>query len=518
MNNLKILLKNNINLMLGKLQGKRKRKSTYTAIFLLVLGIIGIYGLYFFQSWSLFYNLIGMGFGKLCVFHGIVTTITVLFAIAIMRVTGKTKGNDTDFLLSLPIKKRDIIISKISSQYIFDLFFSFALLSPFIILYEIYSPFSVSIIIFSLITIILLPFLSVGISQIMEYIVVRFFNRWKYGNVLKTLIPTALYLSLITLMIVKTSGYGLVQFENLDNYFQDRWLANKVLEFIFNQSLISILSVVGITILTAVFGIILKINTYGKNYGVYVSRNDKIELKQKESPYIRLFKKEIKSYFLNPAYLLNTIIGPILIIVSAVAISIIGVQNVLATFQLSIPYNELQFIFILIINFFISTTCISAVSLSLEGKNVWLIRSMPISAFQIFLSKLLVPVVIILPTLIFSAIVYSIILENILYGLIIFAIALLFLLLTDIIGLMINLWFPKLNWESETQVIKQSLSVLLSMVFNFILVIIPIVLYLVFKISIIAVALISIGIYISILILFICLLFSVGKKLLKKLN
>ena len=43
MSNLKILLKNNFNLLLGRLQGKRKRKSTGVAILLLVLGMIGIF-------------------------------------------------------------------------------------------------------------------------------------------------------------------------------------------------------------------------------------------------------------------------------------------------------------------------------------------------------------------------------------------------------------------------------------------------------------------------------------------
>ena len=54
MNNLKILLKNNFLMLLGRLQGKKKRVSTNIAITLLVLGIIGILALYTLQAWSMY--------------------------------------------------------------------------------------------------------------------------------------------------------------------------------------------------------------------------------------------------------------------------------------------------------------------------------------------------------------------------------------------------------------------------------------------------------------------------------
>ena len=90
-------------------------------------------------------------------------------------------------------------------------------------------------------------------------------------------------------------------------------------------------------------------------------------------------------------------------------------------------------------------------------------------------------------------------------------------ILTSITGLYINLLYPKLNWESEQEVVKQGISVLVTMSVNFIIVVIPMVLYFIlslneiFKLSIVAMS------YIVFIILCAILLFKQGKKLYEKL-
>jgi len=519
MSNLKILLKNEFNILIGRIQGKKKRMSTNTAIVLLILGMIGLLVLYSLQSWGMFEGLGKMGLGKLCVFHGVITTLTVVLIIGIMRVTGKTKSNDSDFLLSLPIKKRDIIIAKLFSKYLFDLFFAFVLLAPFIVMYEITAPiFSASILIFGFVVIIFLPLLSVGISQIMDYIVVKLFNRMKFGTVLKSLIPTLLLILLMVLLTIKTSGYGNVEYASMEEYFKDRWLSNQILTFIFDQTLVSILTFVGIILIPITIGIILNVNIYGKNFGVYVNTNRNIKLKKAQAPFRHLFKKELKLYFTTPAYLVNTIIGPIGIVAISIFLVISGTDSLQKLLQVSIPSSDLVYFIALVINLLIANTCISSVSISLESKNFWFLRSLPLATSQIFISKLLVPLIVVLPTTLIASALVGIMLHSVTLALLVFGVTSLYLILTDILGLIINLWHPKLNWENEVQVVKQSLSVLLSMVFNFVIAVIPIAIALIFEISITLTALITIGLYVLLLICFTILLFTRGQRLFRNLE
>ena len=519
MNSLKILLKNSFNILLGRLQGKKKRKSTKAAIWLMTLGIVGIFALSLLQAWSMFKGLGEMGLGKLCVFHGIIITLTTVLIIGIMRVSGKPKGNDSDFLLSLPIKKHIIIISKLASKYIFDLFFSILLLLPFVIMYEVTAPsFSIPVLVFGVLTVFLLPLLSVGISQIVEFITVRVFNKIKFGAVLKSLVPTIIYIALMVLMILKTSGYGGVKPDSMEAYFQDRWFSNQILTFVFDQTFISILAFVGITLATFVIGVILQTSIYGKNYGVYSKNSAKIELKGPKQPFNHLFSKEIKNYFSTPAYLVNTIIGPILILVASIAVLIFGIETIKNLIPIELSNIDMSSIFALVVNFCIATTCISCVSVSLEGKSMWLLKSLPISKNQIFISKLFVPIVIVLPCILVGSVIIGILLGSVTSGLIVLGITLLYLILTDIFGLLVNLWFPKLNYEDETQVVKQSMSTLISMLVNFVLLIIPVGIYLIFKISIPLISIITVGVYLLLLIIFTIILFTKGKNIFDKLE
>jgi ABC-2 type transport system permease protein len=62
----------------------------------------------------------------------------------------------------------------------------------------------------------------------------------------------------------------------------------------------------------------------------------------------------------------------------------------------------------------------------------------------------------------------------------------LFNLLCAILGLIINLYFPKLDWVSETAAVKQSISTMLAMLVCVLLVLIPGALYIGMLVDIIA--------------------------------
>ena len=85
-------------------------------------------------------------------------------------------------------------------------------------------------------------------------------------------------------------------------------------------------------------------------------------------------------------------------------------------------------------------------------------------------------------------------------------------------GLLINLWLPKLDWEEETQVVKQGLSSLVTMILGMLVSIVPVALVLAFEaLTLDAVIIISFAIYILLGVVFSVLLFTVGKKLYRKL-
>ena len=86
-------------------------------------------------------------------------------------------------------------------------------------------------------------------------------------------------------------------------------------------------------------------------------------------------------------------------------------------------------------------------------------------------------------------------------------------LISSFAGVLINIYHPKLDFDDETKVVKQSLSVLLSMVFTFVLTLIPVAIYLIFStISLNLLILITLAFYIVVLTFVIIFLFTKGAK------
>ena len=120
MYNLRILLKNNYNLLIGRLFGKKQNVSSISATLFLVLGVLALLAMYTLQAYGMYRDLSIVHLEKVCLFHAILTSLSVIVVIGIMRYSATPKNDDTDFLLSLPIKKRDIILSKTLNKYLFD--------------------------------------------------------------------------------------------------------------------------------------------------------------------------------------------------------------------------------------------------------------------------------------------------------------------------------------------------------------------------------------------------------------
>ncbi len=519
MNDLKILLKNNFNLFVGRFQGKSKRKSYSLAVFLLILGILAIVAVYSYQAYLMFNGLNKLGLGKVCVFHGVITSLAVVVIIGLMRVSGNITTNDSDLLLSLPIKKSAIIISKTINKYIFDLFFVFVLFMPYSILYLIYNGFNSLILICSIFVVLFLPLLSVGISYIFDFIIARLFNQFKSGKLLKSLISVSIYVIVLALMLLKTYSYGTVDPNQMEAYFSDRFFSNMILNFVLNTNLKSIIFFFSLTILPFIIGLILYSLNFGKSFSRAKVTNKNLVFSQPKSNFKLLFKKEINTYLTTVPWFVNTIIGPVMMLAFSILLLFTSPSKILASFGI-LPTNNLTYaIFTLILCALVSTTQISCCSVSLEGKQLWILKSCPINIKNLLLSKALLHFTILEPFLIISFVIISIILKlNFVSIIVLFCIPTLLNLICAFGGVLINIYFPHLDYDDETKVVKQSLSVLLSMVFSFVLTIIPIVLYLIFSsLSVELIVLITSILYALVFAIILILLFTKGVEKFKKL-
>ena len=106
---------------------------------------------------------------------------------------------------------------------------------------------------------------------------------------------------------------------------------------------------------------------------------------------------------------------------------------------------------------FIGTT---SASVSIEGKNWWIVKSLPVKSSDILKAKLCFQLALYMPFYLLSEVflLFSV-RTGIINRLWILLIPLVYIVFSAVWGLFLNLKFPKFTWETETEVVKQSASV-----------------------------------------------------------
>lgn len=107
---------------------------------------------------------------------------------------------------------------------------------------------------------------------------------------------------------------------------------------------------------------------------------------------------------------------------------------------------------------------VSTPSISLEGKNLWLLKTMPVEPVRILRAKVQLHMLVNVPSAVLSLVLLCVAMRiDWLAALAMVPAVCVFIWLTGLLGLIIGLKRPNLNWTSEQVVIKQSLNILFIM-------------------------------------------------------
>ncbi len=519
MRNLGLLIKNDFLIILGNLQGKKNRTSTLFASGILVVLLALIVACYTYTSNGIFLTMgVEMGLFNVCLFQGLSTGVTLILLLDVMRVSTTNSTSDADLLLSLPIKKRDIVLAKTISKYLFDLIFVIAFLVPYFVLYQVYTGFSVMFTVWSAFISLTLPLASVGLGYIFSFILSKLFNKYKFASLLKSLMVIIITVGAIVLLTTSANSASLATAQTLKEYFSSQPITYTLLKILINSSFTSVLIYIAMLLPLITIGLILYGVNFGKTLASYKSKNKELKFNKPKSSYANLLKKELLQYISCPAYLINTIVGPILMLIFPIVL--LFAEEYAQIFELlAFAPHMVAGICALVLCCASSTTTITASSISLEAKQLWILKSTPIKPFKILTAKALLQMVVVTPAIIISGTLCTIILKLTLIDL---AIILLLPIFANILysytGLLINLWLPNLDWDDEVKVVKQSMAVSITMLANIIISLLPVALYFILpNSSILSLAFVSAMLFSLLASLMLYLTKTVGVKLFNQL-
>jgi ABC-2 type transport system permease protein len=423
--------------------------------------------------------------GQLDLLPELLMAVVSLFVIVttISRVKGTLFGfKDYDLVMSLPIDHKIIVASRLLTLYILNLTFTLIIMVPSSIAYIVLAKPDLGFYAYTILSLIFIPIVPMIIGTVLGTIIVYIASKFKRNNFVNIVLNIILVTGIVFIsMFTSSSEEAITQSANyianaanqiypLAEVYKGMVIDHNILYFI-------LFVVISLALLMGYVALIgLNFKRINNNITSVATNNKKKRRKYSlSSPVFSLYKKELARYFSSALYVLNTGIGMIMLLVGSIAS--LFVKNDSLDQLLEIPgFSEMAGTYLPVaIPFFIVLVYTSACSISLEGNNLWIIKSIPVSTKEIFFSKIGVNLTITLPLSLLSIIILSIGLKlSPLHGLVTMAMAIAYAFLTSIFGLLLNLIFPVFEWKSEVTVIKQSMSAFLATLGGIVLALIPI--------------------------------------------
>lgn len=186
---------------------------------------------------------------------------------------------------------------------------------------------------------------------------------------------------------------------------------------------------------------------------------------RRRPPLMALLSKEALRLVSSGVYMMNVLVGHIMVLLSAAAVLMIDVRPYLPVLALLPEWGgQLYALLPLLPALMAAMAPLTACAVSLEGEQMELMRAMPVSMRTWLGAKLLLDLAIAVPALLLSCAVFCVRLAlTPAQCLLMMIYPLCTAAFSGVFSLMMNLCFPKFDWTQETQVVKQGVAVFLSM-------------------------------------------------------
>ncbi len=180
-----------------------------------------------------------------------------------------------------------------------------------------------------------------------------------------------------------------------------------------------------------------------------------------------LIKRECRRYFSIPVYIANTACG---FLFAVIYVILIGIANDKVApyidlfsnyFQIASAATDILYVYMLTI--LISLSSITYASISIEGKQIEILKSLPISAQDLFRAKIQFHLSLSIPLILTLNAAMTLFLHLPWYiALLGYVMPLSFTTFIGVAGYILNLLLPDFEWDNVTHIIKQSLPAILS--------------------------------------------------------
>lgn len=432
----------------------------YTILFCSMFGEIKEYD-------AMIYWGVGLG-GVFCMMMTLGQSYSTLF-----------QSRDYELLATLPINKKTIVTSKLCSLLLVNyIYFNLPFITS-VIVYSSFTGFQFYYIVIALLGAILGPLLAVTICSACAFVLGRLLSGFKYKNLLTSIVSMA-FIILVFIFSFSVSSMDpalpdeevfKMAADAIRNTFSKVYFVSTFLSKAFAGELLNVLWFVLVSLVPFTIFALLTAKNYvriNENQSTsYKNKNFKLEKQKQGSQFKALLKKEAKVFFSTSTYFMNVIVSPLLSCVVIIAMSF-SFEELLQEGEGFMDFMPLVFTILLL--FVMGMVTSSASSISMEGKQFWLIKCAPISPKIVLLVKSLLNVFICTPFILADIVLLIVFMDMSVIDSIVIGLTLLFANFAySFTGTWINLINYKLDWDNPAQVVKSGANTLIGMLSSFLM-------------------------------------------------
>ena len=410
----------------------------------------------------------------------IISTLSFVFTVF------KTNGylfnfREYDMLMSLPFEAKTVAACKFLYMYIKSLPWYLSISVAMMAGYGIYARPPVPVYPVWIILSIILPVIPMLLSAFLGFIIARISSGFRKTNLVQTVLTFIFVLFCFMLRFIIEDLFRDDKVEqtletisettaNASRYYLPMgWFSDAVTDLSISSFLL--LAGVSLILFSAVFSIVGRsyrnINSALKSHAA--ARNYRMTAQKKHSTVQAVAYKEFRRLTGSTTYMVNGAMGELLSVILSVVTLILGFDWIVSEITQDAPFDHalLQPAIPFIAYFLVGMMATTACSPSLEGKNYWIVQSLPISKKTLYQGKMLFNMYLTVPFMLFSILCFCISAKvppfnAVLYLVLGFALC----CFSTAWGCVCGIRHMRLDWENEVEVIKQGTAVALYMLPN----------------------------------------------------
>ncbi|GMQ59620.1 hypothetical protein AN1V17_40190 [Vallitalea sediminicola] len=404
-------------------------------------------------------------------------------------------SRETEMLLALPIKPRNILLSKFLLLLIYEYIIVFLAMTPVFIINGMHQSAGIAYYIIAIILMFITPVAPLALCSIILMLMARVTNFSSKKNLMR-----GIFLFLITFLAIGIQVYlqnNAVLIEQGEFYKElltnnealidmlgninplAKCLGTSLVSTITFKSMINLLIFIIVNIIF--FGLFVVVGD--KVYLDGIIGGNEVQSKKKEltdkefnreinksnSPYLAIFKIDVMTILKTPIYLFNcygaAIIVPIIIILPIVfggEINSISIQSIIDLYYIQTDYANFIIAGTLILTCLFNPT--SATTFSREGKYFWISRMIPVEPREQIigrsLSALLPQLFLVIVLIVGLNTILDVEISTYIIGC---GLGLISSIPIILLGMIVDIQRPLLNWSNPQRAVKQNMNVIVTM-------------------------------------------------------